>query len=475
MSITDTVFIFVFLPISLVIYYMSKESLREYILLIFSLIFYACWSFRHFVLLLFSSLVNVCIGRLISISNGRKKNIFLISGIIYNLSVLGYYKYTDLILNRLQQLSILNNTRGNLLLPMGLSFFAFKAVSYLIDIAHDKIDAQNPVHTVLYLSFFPQVQSGPLSRYNDMQRNCPVHNRPDARSVFQCYAGGASRFMIGFQKKILLANTFSRVTAETFAVSPEHMSAAYAWLGAFCYSLQLFFDFSGYSDMAIGITQMFGFRCPENFDYPYMADSFSRFWRKWHITLGAWFRDYVYIPLGGSCVKKPGHLYRNLFIVWILTGLWHGASWNFICWGMAYFILVAFEKCSGWPEKIKFPGGRILYRIFVLFSINFLWVIFRAEGIRMGIWYIGCMFGSTADAVADQRALFLLKDNLGFLLAAIFLCFPVVPWISAKAENKPVLRIVWNFAYAGINMFLFLWAVSMIITKQNNPFLYADF
>ncbi len=475
MSITDTVFIFVFLPISLVIYYMSKESLREHILLIFSLIFYACGSFRHFVLLLFLLLINVCIGWLISISCGRKKDIFLISGIIYNLSVLGYYKYTDSILNKLQQLSILDHTQEELLLPMGLSFFAFKAISYLIDIAHDKIEAKDPVHTALYLSFFAQVQSGPLSRYNDMQKYRSVHHIPGVRAVFHCYASGASRFMIGFQKKILIANTLSRVTEETFAVMPAHMSAAYAWLGALCYSLQLFFDFSGYSDMAIGITQMFGYRCPENFDYPYMEGSFSRFWRKWHITLGAWFRDYVYIPLGGSRVKKPGHLYRNLFIVWMLTGLWHGASLNFICWGIAYFILVAFEKVSGWPAKIRFPAGKILYRIFVLLSINFLWVIFRAEGIRMGLWYIGCMLGSTADAVADQRALFLLKDNLGFILAAIFLCFPIIPWISAKAEKKPALRIIWDFAYAGINMFLFLWAVSMIITKQNDPFLYANF
>lgn len=475
MSITDTVFIFVFLPISLAIYYLSKESLREYILLIFSLIFYACGSFRYFALLLFSSLVNAGIGWFIHISHGRKKNVFLISGIIYNLAVLGYFKYTDFILGRLQQLNILNHTRENLLLPMGLSFFVFKAISYLIDTAHGKIDAQNPVHTVLYLSFFPQTQSGPLSRYNDMRKNCPVHNISGSRSGFHCYAEGASRFMIGFQKKILIANTLSRVTAETFAVTPAHMSAAYAWLGALCYSLQLFFDFSGYSDMAIGITQMFGYQCPENFDYPYMENSFSGFWRKWHITLGAWFRDYVYIPLGGSRVKKPGRLYRNLFIVWILTGLWHGASLNFICWGMAYFVLVAFEKFSGWPAKIKFPIGRILYRVFVLLSINFLWVIFRAEGIRMGIWYIGCMLGRAADAVADQRALFLLKDNLGFILAAVFLCFPAVPWLCKKAENKPALRVIWNFAYAGINMFLFLWAVSMIITKQNNPFLYANF
>lgn len=286
---------------------------------------------------------------------------------------------------------------------------------------------------------------------------------------------GVNRFIIGFSKKVLLANVLANITQETFAASGSSMSVSYAWLGSVCYTLQLFFDFSGYSDMAIGISQMFGYNCPENFCYPYITTSVSGFWRRWHITLGAWFRDYIYIPLGGSRVKSKGRLLFNLLVVWILTGLWYGASWNFVIWGLAYFIVIAFEKISGWPSKLKYNISKWIYRICVLLFINFQWVIFRADGFRAGLKYIYHMFFSPPNSLADARALFLLKDNFVFIVAAVIFCFPVIPCLEKTFRNGKILHAVFHVGTAIVCAFLFIWAISFVVSGQNNPFLYANF
>lgn len=220
---------------------------------------------------------------------------------------------------------------------------------------------------------------------------------------------------------------------------------------------------------------MFGFHCPENFRYPYMARSVSEFWRRWHITLGAWFRDYVYIPLGGSRVNSKMRLYANLLAVWLLTGLWHGASWNFIIWGVAHFVLIAFEKTTGLPEKLNGKSQKILYRIFFLLFIIFQWVIFNADGFRAGMDYIYHMFFAAENPLADTRTLFLIKDNLIFIMTAVILCFPVVPWMEKRWQNKKALRFLWNAASLLLPVLLFLLAVSFVVAGQNNPFAYANF
>lgn len=353
------------------------------------------------------------------------------------------------------------------MLPLGLSFFIFKAISYLVDIYQKKIKVSiNPVNMALYLSCFTQIQSGPLSRYNDMYVGRKLN--------FSQFSDGVFRFIIGFNKKILLSNTLAHITQETFAADAQ-MSVSYAWLGSICFSLQLFFDFAGYSDMAIGLSEMFGMYCPENFKYPYMSVSISEFWRRWHITLGMWFRDYIYIPLGGSRVASRLRLYMNLMTVWLLTGLWHGASWNFIVWGMLYFIAIAVEKASGYPDKIKSRFLKSFYRIWVVLFINFQWVIFRAGGLRVGLKYIRCMFWTPANALADFRALFLLKDNWIYIIAAIILCFPIGPWIEKQCKKKECLHILWNVGVLITNAAFFLIAVSYVVAGQNNPFLYANF
>lgn len=477
MSITDIIFVFLFLPLSLVLYYLAKEQYRKYILLAVSLIFYACGSMKYFGLMVCSVAIDIVVGWLIARFREQRavKAVLLIAGVLYNVSILGYYKYTDFVLTTVGRLTNTAVTLRNLALPMGLSFFTFKAISYLADIYTGKIDVQkNPVYAALYLSFFAQIQSGPLSRYSDMQ-SISFEGESSEGNRFDSFSEGVYRFMTGFNKKVLISNILANITAETFAVAPGNMSVSFAWLGSICYSLQLFFDFSGYSDMAIGISRMFGYKCPENFYYPYMTNSIAKFWRRWHISLGSWFRDYVYFPLGGSRVNSKLRLYLNLLAVWVLTGIWHGASWNFVFWGLGYFVLIAFEKTTGWPERFRSKAARLGYRIFTLLFINFQWVIFRTEGIKNGLRYIKCMLFCPSNPLADSRALFLLKDNLVFILAGILLCFPVMPWMEEKCSKRRGTRAVWNLAVILVTTALFLWAVSFVVSGQNNPFAYANF
>lgn len=471
-SVTDVVFLFLFLPITLCLYYGMKKEWRAYILLIASLLFYACGSPAYFWLFVMSLAANIGIGWMIARFRERRaiSRGFLAAGILYNLAVLVNYKYFDFIGENVSALLKREFIPHNLTLPLGLSFFTFKAISYLVDIERQKIDAgRNPVSVALYLSFFGQIQSGPLSRYEDMQ------NVLEAKWKSSDFTEGIYRFIIGLNKKILLANVLANITQETFSAGSDQLSTAFAWLGAVCYSMQLFFDFSGYSDMAIGLGMMFGIGCPENFRYPYMTASVSEFWRRWHITLGAWFRDYVYIPLGGSRVKSKFRLCANLLAVWLLTGIWHGASWNFVVWGLAYFVVIAFEKLTGLPNRLKTLPAKMIYRVCALLFINFQWVIFRADGLREGIAYIKTMIMGQSNAVANARALFLLRDNLFFILAALLLCFPIAPFLRSRCEGKKAANVIFQTLAVAVNAALFLWAVSFIVAGQNNPFAYANF
>lgn len=476
MAITDVSFIFFFLPAVIFFYYLANDKAKTYLLLGFSLFFYSCGSGKYFALLLFSLFFNILFGMGLRIC--RKKKTLSISllliGVLYNVSILVYYKYFDFVLWNMNQLFGTEYALRQLVLPLGLSFFTFKAISYLADVYKGKVTETGQVAQIaLYLSFFAQIQSGPLSRYGDMY---PVSAKNGRRRI--CYTDlseGIYRFIIGFNKKILLSNVLDKITQETFSANSSEMSVLFVWLGAVCYSMQLFFDFSGYSDMAIGISRMLGYGCPENFRYPYMTASISEFWRRWHITLGAWFRDYVYIPLGGSRVKNKCRLYFNLFAVWILTGIWHGAKWNFVFWGMGYFVFIAFEKGTGLPDRFKSRFAKIIYRIFSLLIINFQWVIFRANGLRAGLEYIKHMFYCPKNVLADARAMFLLRDYAPFLLVAVLLCFPVIPAIQRLFEKTKMGTLLWNIALAVVNVVLFIWALSYIVAGQNNPFTYANF
>lgn len=391
MQYTDLLFLFVFLPALLAAYYICRPKYRNIILIMFSLIFYSCGAPEYMWLLYLLLLVDAGVGCLIiklKETNWKRNRfisiILMIVGIFFNLSILGYYKYFNFIVMNANRVFNTGFAARDILLPMGLSFFIFRAISYLVDCYSGRISQAEPVTAVTYLSFFGQIQSGPIARYETFK----VSHRHLASS----FSDGVVRFMIGFSKKVLIADVLNNITTEVFDETAV-LTAPLAWLGAVCYSLQLYYDFSGYSDMAIGICKMLGYDCPENFDHPYMTKSIAEFWRRWHITLGAWFRDYVYIPLGGSRVKKS-RLFFNLFVVWALTGIWHGAGWNFVAWGLGYFILISLEKSLQWPQKIRNRFIKTVYRILVLFIINFQWVIFRSVSLHKAVDFISSMFNA---------------------------------------------------------------------------------
>lgn len=469
MSLTSLLFLFLFLPIALVVYYISNEKSRDYILVGISLLFYSICSIRSIVLFISSTLATVTVGRILNKTENRRiqKGLF-IAGIAFQTAILVFYKCigTEALLEGSflgKELSV-----GNVILPLGLSFFTFKSISYLADIYNGKIHLEKGiVSDILYLTFFGQIQAGPLTRYNEMLAS---RNRKFDRRQF---SDGVYRFLVGMNKKILIADVLMNVTSEIFSTPFEKFTTGYAWLGSICFSLQLFFDFSGYSDMAIGISEMFGMGCRENFDYPYMTHSISKFWRRWHISLGEWFRDYIYIPLGGS---KKGNRWRvafNLFVVWIITGIWHGLTLNFIAWGIAYFVAIEFERISGFPGRIKSKIGRAIYRVITLAFINFQWVIFNSDSLTAGIRYIKRMLIVTDNPITSIRTVFLLKDYVFFLAVGILLCFPIVPYLNEKLKGKV------HFFYKACEIVIVLlgsiWAVSFVVAGHNNPFTYANF
>lgn len=466
MSMTSMLFLFLFLPLSLGVYYLAGDSKKEYVLLAVSLAFYALCSLEYILLFVIATAVTVVIGRIMN-RTGKKgiRRILLISGIAVNAGLLIYYKYSDFVLTVWENITSNDVRLRGLALPLGISFFTFKAISYLTDIFRGKAELpKHPVRDALYLSFFPQVQSGPLSRYNEM--NC--------RNL-RLFSEGVFRFLVGFCKKVLIADVLSKVTVEIFAAPAESSSMLYAWLGSVCFSLQLLFDFAGYSDMAIGVSEMFGYRCMENFNYPYMTESVSKFWRRWHISLGAWFRDYIYIPLGGSRTKSKGRMYFNLFAVWVLTGIWHGAVWHFVVWGLGYFLVIAFERLTNFPSQIRRKWGKAVYRVLSLLFINFQWVLFNSKDLASGLRFVQRMIVWAPNRLADRRALFLLKDYWFFILAAVVLCFPVVPWAEKKLRGRKGLHIAFE---AGLTLVLaagFAWSVSLVVAGLNNPFAYANF
>ena len=357
-----------------------------------------------------------------------------------------------------------------IIIPLGISFLTFKEISYLADIYTCKITPDKYfVQDLLYLSFFGQITSGPISRYQEI--TC----FSDKSERIKLIKKGIYRFIFGFSKKALIADILVKISNEVFAENYAEITVGYAWLGSLCWSLVLFFDFAGYSDMAIGLSNIFGYKCSENFDYPYTTESFSKFWRKWHITLGSWFRDYVYIPLGGSRTDKKWKIYRNLLVVWLLTGLWHGTSMNYFAWGIGHFLLISFERITGFPDKFKTFFGKSVYRVIVLLEINFLWVLFKCNDLQSGVHYISKMFGfGENDPLYNHRASRLIDNYLPILLIAIVFCMPVIPFFQKKIKNTRAEK-VFLFVKPVVACSLFIIAFSFVVSGLNNPFAYANF
>ena len=479
MGITDLKFLFIFLPFSLIVYFLSSNKVKGNVLIILNFIFYSIYSVNYIFLFCFEVIITVFLGRrLIKTISTTYRKALLAIGISINIGLLAYYKYSGIIYPDIDRVTNASFNLDNFVLPMGISFFTFKAVSYLIDIYKNKIVLTELLsYDILYLSFFGQVQSGPLTRYNEMKNDSldtKELSNPSVQERIDLFSEGVYRFLIGFNKKMLLVSVLANISNEVFSTPFDNFSTALAWLGSLSFSLQLYYDFSGYSDMAIGLTKMFGYNCAENFNYPYLTKSISEFWRRWHISLGTWFRDYIYIPLGGSHNGTWSFIF-NLFIVWILTGIWHGSSWNFIVWGLGYFILILIEKLNNIPERISSFFPILIYRLFTLIFINLGWVIFRSNNLESGIQFIQKMFIYKSNPVPDFRTLYLIKGNFMFIIMAVIFCFPVVTWVSSCLVQNSKCITIFDSIKAIITIALFIWAISFIVAGQNNPFIYANF
>lgn len=473
MLFSSTFFLFIFLPIVLILYYglARKQNTRNIILLISSLLFYA-WGEPKFVLVMLLSIgVNYYFGILVDKhrEDGKAK-IFITSMVVFNLLIMGIFKYLMFTLTTINSISGLNISVPQIALPIGISFFTFQSISYVIDVhrGHGKV-LKNPLDVGLYVALFPQLIAGPIVRYETVANE--IHGRKETESDF---ASGIVRFIIGLGKKVLLSNQFALIADKAFDLqSAGDLPVAFAWLGAISYMLQIYFDFGGYSDMAIGLGRMFGFHFDENFNFPYIAKSISDFWRRWHISLSTWFRDYVYIPLGGNRVSKAKHV-RNIFVVWLLTGIWHGADWTFIAWGVYFGILLIIEKFTGLGKFLN--RSKVLGHIYTVILVLFGWVLFRAESITQAISYLGTMFGNTNSGLINDTTILYFKENLYILIIGILTCIPFSHCARAYFEKQgkvgqSILKIVEMILLA----IIFFTAVSYLVKGTYNPFIYFNF
>ena len=464
-------FLLLFLPVTAVIYFILPGGAKNIWLLITSLFFYA-WGEPKFVLIMLASIVfNYFAARLVEKygETDRRRRLFLAVSVVFNLGLLFVFKYLNF------TTGILNDIFGDfpvtaIALPIGISFFTFQAMSYVIDV-YRGIPAQRNICSLgLYISFFPQLIAGPIVRYTTVMEQ--IEERSASLTDISV---GIKRFMIGFNKKLLLANILAEAADAAFA--SEQLSVCMGWLGLLCYTFQIYFDFSAYSDMAIGLGRMFGFRFLENFNYPLTSRSVTEFWRRWHISLGTWFRDYVYIPLGGSRVKSAARKYFNIAVVWLLTGMWHGASFNYIFWGMLQGAAIIFEKLTGMVKKTEEKGfWSVAGHIFALLILMLGWTLFRADNLAATEEYLKAVFGFGGAGFADSQFAFYIREYAVFLLAALLCSTPVFKTlgekISLRGERQAAALSLLSWC---VQIVLFTVSISFLIMNSYNPFIYFNF
>lgn len=463
---SSTVFLFLFLPLVLLIYYnpwYRRRTFRNHFLLLTSLFFYA-WGEPIFVFLMIFSVIfgwyiGLHVGESSQLSKSQRKK-WLIAGCSFHIGLLFIFKYMTFTAQQLGLLLSQDFSAVHIALPIGISFFTFQLLSYLFDIYYGKAEAQSSVLDVgLYIALFPQLIAGPIVRYDLIEKQIQ-HRQENMNDI----ADGMMRFIYGLGKKVLIANYAAQIADDIFD-SGVPLSVTTAWLGVLAYTIQIYFDFSGYSDMAIGLGRMFGFHFAENFNYPYISRSATEFWRRWHISLGSWFRDYVYIPMGGNRVSRLRWVW-NLFVVWALTGIWHGANWTFLCWGLFYFILLLIEKLTGFTDRL----GRLAH-IYALLAIMIGWALFRSPDIGHAASYIGMMFGMGSTAFFDATAQMYIFGGAVLWIVGILFSMPIVPYIQRRWASARIWQITEPVMAAGI----FLLSVLMTISSSYNPFIYFNF
>lgn len=468
MVFSSLVFLFVFLPGIIFLYYIAKDNYKNYLILAASLFFYAWGEPIYIVIMLISIVVNFIFGTKVCKDNDKNnRNIWLFMSIMFNISMLGIFKYTGFFIENINRVFKNNITNPGIALPLGISFFTFQAMSYVIDVYRDDAKVQkNLLHLALYISLFPQLVAGPIVRYQTVADQ--IENR---KHTVQKFENGVSRFIIGLSKKVLLSNSLGMLADSVFNTQIYELTVLSAWLGIIAYSLQIFFDFSGYSDMAIGLGNMFGFEFLENFNYPYISKSASEFWRRWHISLGSWFKDYIYIPLGGS---KKGKLrnYINLFIVWFLTGFWHGASWTFIAWGLYFGILIAIEKAflGKILDKIYPPISHLYLVLVVMIG----WIFFRSNSFTYAFNYIKLLFGLDNNLLYNNLTIMYLNDYGYILILSVIFSIPIIPILKNKLHEFKETH-AYYIIKSIVFMSMFGATVIELVNSTYNPFLYFRF
>ncbi len=486
MVFSSLVFVFMFLVLTLGIYYAVPFKFKNFVIFVSGFIFYAWGEPKYVAVMLISTLIDYFAGLVMHKYNDKivVKRIALITSLVMNLSLLGIFKYSDFIFGSINDifglslenpfLDVTNNVFGAVFgakpesylpLPIGISFFTFQSMSYTIDMYLGKIKVQkNPISFTAFVNLFPQIVAGPIVRYDDVAAE--LDNRViNLDLIYE----GIVRFITGAGKKVLIANGIGQLWNQAFALMGAEMSVLTAWLGIIGYTLQIYFDFSGYSDMAIGLGKMMGFNFPENFDYPYLSKSISEFWRRWHMTLGAWFRSYVYIPLGGNRCSKWRNVF-NLAVVWLLTGIWHGASWNFILWGCLYGVFIIAEKLFLGKLLEKLPTAvRWLYTMLL---VVLGWVLFVTPDLPTAFGYMGIMFGSTG-ILADSTALYLLLNFGVMLILGIFASTDAWKIIVEKVTAKSPVAV--NIITPVAKIAVFILCIAYLADATYNPFLYFNF
>lgn len=464
-------FLFVFLPALLLVYFLIPARLRQLrnlVLLGFSLFFYAYGGPRFLALMLLSIAVNY-IGGLLSAPSHSHRKLFFVLTLVINLGLLGWFKYAGFLAENLSKLWTALPV-PEITLPIGISFFTFQGMSYVIDVYRGEAPAErSPLRVALYVSLFPQLVAGPIVRYTTVAAE--LRQRQETLDDF---SDGAVRFLFGLAKKMLLANQLGQLADDVFGTSAGSLTVSLAWLGALAYTGQIYFDFSGYSDMAIGLGRMFGFRFLENFNYPYISRSITEFWRRWHISLSSWFRDYVYIPLGGSRCTRYRHIF-NLLVVWGLTGFWHGAAWNFLCWGLYFALLLMGEKFL-WGKGLN-RAPAFLQHLYALLFIVLGWVLFRSESLAGAGAYLATMFGGAGGGLTDHRTVYYLLQYRWELLAAVVASLPIKLWLQARLTRRStavsVFFLTWGVKFLALSLFAL--SFLRLVSSSYNPFIYFRF
>lgn len=451
-------FLFFFLPLLLLVYFSIPKKFRNYVLLLFSLIFYFFGEKWYVVLLLLSCLINYICGLFME---KVEKKICLIIGLVINIGILFYFKYANFFIDNFASVFKLDSFSLNVILPLGISFFTFQNISYLIDVYRNDVSSQKNFFTYCtYITLFPQLVAGPIVRYKDV-----CSELDDRCEGFKLFSDGVNRFIMGLAKKVLIADTLYNVYSSIMIGS---MTVLSYWLVAICFTLQIYYDFSGYTDMAIGLGKMFGFNFRENFDYPLISSSITEFWRRWHMSLSSFFRDYVYIPLGGNRCSFIKNI-RNIFVVWLLTGFWHGADWNFIFWGLYFFVFLIFEKYF----LKKYLKSGLVSHIYTFVVVLISFVIFSISDLNVLGIYLKGLFG-IGSSLINSESIFYLKNNLVILFVAFLGMGPLFKNLVIRLKKGKLNKVIDVVGIIYIFL-IFMLSVARIISSTFNPFIYFRF